>query len=31
LDKTTEVEIIKAELEERGFSIKVRRNFIHSC
>jgi hypothetical protein len=30
LDKTTEVEIIKAELEERGFSIKVRRNSIHS-
>lgn len=24
LDKTTEIEILKADLEERGFNIKVR-------
>lgn len=27
LDKTTEIEILKADLEERGFNIKV--SFVH--
>ena len=30
MDKTTEIEILKADLEERGFGIKVRYSAAHN-